>query len=125
MNMSIMLGETGCLIRYVMTPEYERLEGVQGPERLLVGKPRSGSQPAGAEARSEEDAGVGKTVEQSRCQYVGSYGIRCGEKENHDGPHYLPFKELAPGQRSGLPNAGGMARELAAQDSDNSNDING
>lgn len=80
----------------------ERLEGMQGPERLLVGEPRSGSQPAGAEARSGEDAGVGKTVEQSECPACEGYGMLFSYQLRR---RESCFVCQGTGQRSGLSNS--------------------
>jgi hypothetical protein len=52
-------------------------------------------------------------------RYMGINALLCGR------PGSYRYKITAAGREILAANAGGMARELAAQDSDNSNDING
>ena len=94
-------------VRYFLSweiaPYKERLEGVQGSERRLVGEPRSGSQPDGAEKRSGEDSGVGKTVEQSKCPHCTGGYITVASSCGRYG--LIPCQWCGgTGQRSGLPN---------------------
>lgn len=102
----------------------ERLKGMQGPERRLVGESRSDGPTSGAEVRSMEDGGVGKIVE--RDELVRRVNAMIGEarmSENYFNESDEPVEQARyNGRKSALIELRRIISDMAAERSDLPND---